>query len=82
MASDEPPRLARRPLMFSSRDHLDLKDPCPVRLGHWWHLFGTGSHPGYRYDILHATAPHPAGPWRLRNPSVLPTYGSDPAGGS
>jgi hypothetical protein len=72
VASGEPVRLTRRPLLFSPHDYVALKDPCPVRLGHWWHLFGTGAHPGYRYDILHATAPHPAGPWRLRPPSALP----------
>jgi hypothetical protein len=64
--------LQRRPLLLEAGDYLALKDPCPVRLGDEWHLFGTGAHPGYRYDILHAVAPAPDGPWRLRGPSVLP----------
>ncbi|HEX8343217.1 MAG TPA: hypothetical protein VF657_00535, partial [Actinoplanes sp.] len=82
MASDEPGAadllplrrlpLQRLPLRLDTGDYIDVKDPCPVRLGDVWHLFGTGAHPGHRYDILHATAGDPAGPWRLGPPSVLP----------
>lgn len=75
MASGEPNLpvpLQRRPLLLDTHGYTDVKDPCPVRLDGDWHLFGTGAHPGHRYDVLHATATDPAGPWRLRPPSVLP----------
>ncbi len=72
MASGERGPLARRPLLFDTHDYVDVKDPCVVRLGPRWHLFGTGAHHGYRYDILHATAAAPGGPWRLRPPARLP----------
>jgi hypothetical protein len=64
--------LQRWPLLLEAGDYVDVKDPCPVRLGNEWHLFGTGAHPGFRYDVLHATATEPQGPWRLQPPSVLP----------
>ncbi len=69
-----PARLTRRPLLFDTdhADYVDVKDPCPVRLGAAWHLFGTGAYRGYHYDVLHATALHPEGPWRLRPPSQVP----------
>ena len=74
MASDEPAPipLQRRPLMLDIPGYVAAKDPCPVELDGEWHLFGTGAHAGYRYDILHATAANPAGPWRLEQPSRLP----------
>ncbi|MDQ1711077.1 MAG: hypothetical protein QOE45_527 [Frankiaceae bacterium] len=40
-----------------------LKDPCVTRVGDRWHLFATGCHEGYRYDLVHAVAPRPGGPW-------------------
>jgi hypothetical protein len=64
--------LRRRPLLLPAGDYVDVKDPCPVRLNGGWHLYGTGAHPGYRYDILHATSAHPQGPWRLHAPARLP----------
>jgi hypothetical protein len=48
-----------------------LKDPCVVRLGDEWHLFATGCKAGYTYDVVHATAPHPLGPWTMRPPSLV-----------
>ena len=39
------------------------KDPCVVRFRGAWHLFATGCKDGYTYDVVHATAPHPGGPW-------------------
>jgi hypothetical protein len=42
-----------------------------VREGARWHLFATGCHEGYTYDIVHAVAPTPSGPWRRRPPVVL-----------
>lgn len=78
MAAGEPdaglPRipLQRRALVVDTGDYVAVKDPCPVRLDDEWHLFGTGAHVGYRYDVLHATAPDPHGPWRVQRPSVLP----------
>lgn len=77
MASAEPSatvpsRLARCQLLLDTSRWVDVKDPCAVRVGRRWHLFGTGVHLGYRYDILHAIAARPEGPWRVRPPSVLP----------
>ena len=46
-----------------------LKDPCVVRLGDTWHLFATGCKEAYTYDVVHATAPHPAGPWTVLAPA-------------
>jgi hypothetical protein len=64
-------RLRRAGLTIEPGPYAALKDPCPVRLGGRWHLFGTAVHDGYRYEILHATAPGPAGPWRLHPPATL-----------
>lgn len=64
------PRLRRSTLEADLGRYAAVKDPCVVRLGRRWHLFGTGAYPGYRYDILHATAAEPTGPWRLHAPSA------------
>jgi hypothetical protein len=64
-------RLERRQLQLDTGAFVAVKDPCPVQLGGLWHLFGTGVHDGYRYEILHAAAPTPDGPWRLRRPVTL-----------
>ncbi|HEX8004785.1 MAG TPA: hypothetical protein VF519_19020 [Mycobacteriales bacterium] len=48
-----------------------LKDPCVVAHDGAWHLFATGCKDGYTYDLVHATAPHPAGPWTYAAPSVV-----------
>lgn len=48
-----------------------LKDPCVVRLGDEWHLFATGCKDGWTYDVVHATAPHPGGPWTYGAPSRI-----------
>jgi hypothetical protein len=48
-----------------------LKDPCVVRLRDEWHLFATGCKDGFTYDVVHATAPHPSGPWTFRDPCRL-----------
>jgi hypothetical protein len=64
-------RLRRSRLVLDAAQYAGLKDPCPVRVGGRWHLFGTAVHEGYRYEILHATARTPAGPWRLHPPSAL-----------
>lgn len=46
-----------------------IKDPCVVWHAGAWHLFATGCKDGYTYDVVHATAPHPRGPWTYRTPS-------------
>ena len=46
-----------------------LKDPCVVHHDGRWHLFATGCKDGYEYDVVHATAPRPAGPWTYERPS-------------
>src|SRR3982751_6363549 len=43
-----------------------LKDPCVLRADDGWHLFATGCKDGYTYDLVHATAPSPEGPWTMR----------------
>jgi len=64
-------RLVRHDLGLDVGGYVAVKDPCPVRLGSTWHLFGTAVHEGYRYEILHATAPTPEGPWRGRAPVAM-----------
>jgi hypothetical protein len=46
-----------------------LKDPCVVRLGNRWHLFATGCKDGFEYDVVHAVAPRPTGPWTMLPPA-------------
>lgn len=65
------PPLRRGRLALDASPYVAVKDPCPVRVGTRWHLFGTAIHEGYRYEILHATASGPTGPWRLHPPSAL-----------
>ncbi|HEV2889381.1 MAG TPA: hypothetical protein VGX28_03320 [Frankiaceae bacterium] len=48
-----------------------LKDPCVVLHRGVWHLFATGCKDGFCYDVVHATAPRPEGPWTWLAPSVL-----------
>lgn len=48
-----------------------LKDPCVVHHAGEWHLFATGCKEGYTYDVVHATAPHPRGPWTYAPPSTI-----------
>lgn len=68
--------LYRSPLLLNTDDrYVAVKDPCPVRLGDTWHLFGTGVYEGYRYEILHATSRSLAGPWRLEPAAVVPPLG-------
>ncbi len=50
-----------------------LKDPCVVAHGGVWHLFATGCKDGFTYDLVHATAPTPRGPWRMHAPSRVDT---------
>ena len=46
-----------------------LKDPCVVRFHGAWHLFATGCKDGYEYDVVHAVAPRPTGPWTMLPPA-------------
>lgn len=46
-----------------------LKDPCVVRFQGRWHLFATGCKENWTYDVVHAVAPRPTGPWTLLPPS-------------
>jgi hypothetical protein len=45
-----------------------LKDPCVVRFQGRWHLFATGCHEGFRYDVVHAVATRLSGPWTMLPP--------------
>jgi hypothetical protein len=59
------------PLLISERFR-DAKDPCPVFDGEVWHLFGSGGNSRTEtWQILHATAPGPEGPWTERDPVML-----------
>lgn len=59
-----PPRVRRGPLLVPAAFR-DTKDPCPVFDGRRWHLFGSGgSSVTEQWQVLHATAPRPEGPWR------------------
>jgi hypothetical protein len=50
----------------------DTKDPCPVFDGVRWHIFGSaGSSSRESWEILHAIAPAPRGPWHARQPATL-----------
>ena len=75
-------RLRRTTLAMEPHPYASVKDPCPVRVGKRWHLFGTAAFEGYRYEILHATAKSPAGPWRLHPPSELNTASGAPVSGN
>lgn len=46
-----------------------LKDPCVVPFQGRWHLFATGCKEGYAYDVVHAVADKPAGPWTMLPPA-------------
>jgi hypothetical protein len=45
-----------------------LKDPCVVRFRGAWHLFATGCKPEWTYDLVHAVATGPSGPWTMLPP--------------
>jgi len=64
----------RKGLMLKSDLYWHTKDPCPVFDGKMWHLFGSGGQPYMEiWHILHATAPHPEGPWTEQESSILDT---------
>jgi hypothetical protein len=48
-----------------------LKDPSVVRVGDSWHLFATGCYEDFTYDVVHAVAPRPRGPWTMLPPSEI-----------
>lgn len=62
------PWRAPRPVL-SLGNYGGLKDPCVVRFQGLWHLFATGCKDGFRYDVVHAVAPRPTGPWTMLPPS-------------
>jgi hypothetical protein len=45
------------------------KDPCVVRFRGAWHLFATGCKEGWTYDVVHAVAKRPGGPWTMLPPA-------------
>ncbi len=53
--------------LWKDSQYRDVKDPCPVFDGKYWHIFGSGgSVNGERqeeWEILHAIAPSLEGPW-------------------
>jgi len=62
-------RLRRLPLALDPTPYPDVKDPCPVLVAGTWHLFATGCRALGGWDVLHAVAAAPGGPWRLLAPS-------------
>ena len=62
------PWRAPRPVL-SLGPYGGLKDPCVVRFQGLWHLFATGCKDGFQYDVVHAVAPRPTGPWTLLPPA-------------
>lgn len=64
--------------LFEPAGYLDAKDPCVVFDGTAWHLFGSrGSIVEERWQLLHATAPSPDGPWTDREPLRLAGMAGD-----
>jgi hypothetical protein len=63
--------------LFDPQHVDDLKDPCPVFDGSYWHVFGSsGTVTSESWGILHATAPDLYGPWIEHEPIRLPVSGS------
>jgi hypothetical protein len=59
-------------LLLKSETYWHTKDPCPAFDGKTWHIFGSGGRTGAEiWDILHATAPTPEGPWKEEPGAVL-----------
>jgi hypothetical protein len=58
--------------LFESVQFSDTKDPCPVFDGTTWHLFGSGGTTVEEvWQILHAVASTPFGPWKVLEPANL-----------
>lgn len=58
--------------LLSHSPYRDTKDPCPVWDGQQWHLYGSGgSSVEEGWEILHAKAHSPRGPWQLTAPATL-----------
>jgi hypothetical protein len=68
-----------QPLVPLAPPYGGLKDPCVIEHGGQWHLFATGCKDGFTYDVVHATAPTPEGPWTPRAPSRLDRPACAPA---
>ena len=62
------PWRAPRPVLRLGR-YGGLKDPCVVRFQGLWHLFATGCKESWTYDVVHAVAPRPTGPWTMLPPA-------------
>lgn len=62
------PWRAPRPVLSLGK-YGGLKDPCVVRFQGRWHLFATGCKERWTYDVVHAVAPRPTGPWTMLPPS-------------
>jgi hypothetical protein len=64
--------LARNGPLLLPLTHADTKDPCPVFDGRQWHLYGSaGDSRTEQWEILHAVAPYPGGPWQELMPALL-----------
>jgi hypothetical protein len=68
----KPLRLSHAEIALDPPRYLEAKDPCPVRDGERWHLFGTGIPAPDRFEVLHATSASLEGPWRQEAVPVLP----------
>jgi hypothetical protein len=59
-------------LRLRGSSYVEVKDPCPLKLGPEWHLFGTGVTAPHTFEILHARSTSQEGPWELVSPVTLP----------
>ncbi len=67
--------IQRKPLVLNT-DYRDLKDPCPVFDGTYWHIYGSGGSSAIEeWDILHARSAHIDGPWEVMPPVKI--YGAE-----
>lgn len=58
--------------LFESDRFREMKDPCIVHDGSLWHIYGTGvTGIGPGFQVVHAAAPSPEGPWSEHEPAVL-----------
>lgn len=63
--------------LFHPVDLDDVKDPCPVFDGQFWHLYGSGGTVTTEtWQVFHATAPHLEGPWQQQPMISLDLEGS------
>ncbi len=64
--------------LFEDPRYKDLKDPCPLFDGNFWHIYGSaGDVRKEVWQIFHATSPVCEGPWSLLPPVILEGLSGD-----